>query len=156
MNIHAKVILGAQATRYFDETGKFPTKKKMDDLGGIIFDKYFGSREEYNAYVEALDDSDGWDGWVVVEQKHTQPERENFEDIIKDIFKEGPLVSLYFVTGINMLKEEIDKLSDKEIKEMFSGLLHPQRVRSNITHIHNKINRIKDVQKITEIPNDNL
>jgi hypothetical protein len=72
--------------------------------------------------------------------KQTKPD--NLDNRIKDLLLEGPLVALYFVTGINMLKERIDSMTDEEIVKMFSKLLHPQRVRENVEHLYIKLNRL--------------
>lgn len=142
MYITSKIILGAQATRYYDETGKIPSAKKMEDLGGIVLEKEFKSKEEYDAYISALNESDGWDGCVVVSEDYESPENYTLDDIIKNLLKEGPLVALYFLAGINLLKESVGKMTTEEIKDMFSGLLHPDRVRKNAEYIFNKMNKI--------------
>jgi hypothetical protein len=66
--------------------------------------------------------------------------RENVESKIKNPLEEGPLVALYFTVGISFLKEEIDKMSNEEITEIFSKLLHPDRVRNNVDYIYNALN----------------
>jgi hypothetical protein len=66
----------------------------------------------------------------------------NLDERIKDLLKEGPLVALYFDTGITVLKEKIDGMSDEEISKMFENLLHPEMVRNNIRHIYNKMNNL--------------
>ena len=60
---------------------------------------------------------------------------------IKDLMKEGSLVALYFSTGITFLHEKIESMSDEEISEMFSGLLHPERVRKNIKYLFDELNK---------------
>lgn len=144
MYITSKIILGAEATRHYDETGEIPTDEELEDLGGIVLEKEFKTKEEYEAYIDALDESDGWDGWVVASENYESPEKQSLDDIIKDLLKEGPLVALYFLTGINLLKESIGEMTNEEIKDMFSGLLHPDRVRKNVDHLFEKINKHRE------------
>jgi hypothetical protein len=66
--------------------------------------------------------------------------QENADSKIKNLLNEDPLVAFYFVIGINFLKEKIDKMSDEEIIEMFSKLMHPDRVRNNVDYIYNALN----------------
>lgn len=141
MYITSKIILGAQATRHYDETGEIPSAKELEDFGGIVLEKEFKTKEEYEAYIDALDESDGWEGWVVVSENYESPKNQTLDDIIKDLLKEGPLVALYFLSGINLLKESIGEMTNEEIKDMFSGLLHPDRVRKNVDHLFEKMNK---------------
>jgi hypothetical protein len=66
--------------------------------------------------------------------------RENADIKIKNLLNEGPLVALYFTIGINFLKEKIDEMSDEEITEMFTKLMHPDRVRNNVNYIYKALN----------------
>ena len=68
-------------------------------------------------------------------------ERKNLNDRIKDLMKEGPLVALYITTGISVLNEQIEKMDDKEITEMFSSLFHPNRVRANVKYLYEELNK---------------
>jgi hypothetical protein len=144
MYITSKIILGAEATRYYDETGEIPSDEELEDMGGIVLEKEFKTKEEYEAYIDALDESDGWDGWVVASENYESPENQTIDDIIKDLLKEGPLVALYFLTGINLLKESIEEMTSEEIKDMFSGLLHPDQVRKNVEHLFEKMNKHRE------------
>lgn len=62
------------------------------------------------------------------------------DERIKDVLNEGPLVALYLVTGVNILKEKIDSMSDEEIGKMFEHLLRPSRVRDNINTLYQRLN----------------
>jgi hypothetical protein len=75
-----------------------------------------------------------------MKKKQTKPD--NLDTRIQDLLAEGPLVALYFTTGIGVLKELIDAISDEDIVKMFSTLLHPQRVRNNVEHLYKKLNRL--------------
>jgi hypothetical protein len=66
----------------------------------------------------------------------------NLDERIKDLLKEGPLVALYFDTGIAALKEKIDEMSDEEVSKIFENLLNPERVRNNVEYIYNKLNNL--------------
>ncbi|NDV80775.1 hypothetical protein [Bacteroides sp. 51] len=143
MRVQATIILGDDATRYYNETGRIPSKRKLDELGGIILDKEFGSKEEYDAYIAALEESDGWDDYIVAQETHDLPDKYSLDDRIKHLLAEGPLVALYFLIGINILKDTIDNMKDEELTSMFEGLMHPERVRKNIEHLYDKMNTNK-------------
>ena len=67
--------------------------------------------------------------------------QKNLNDRIKDLMKEGPLVALYFVAGISVLNEQIEKMDDKEVAEMFSSFFHPDTVRANVKYLHEELNK---------------
>ncbi len=66
------------------------------------------------------------------------------DERIKNLLKEGPLVALYFSVAISYFKEQIERMSDDEIRTMFDNLLSPTLVRDSITHIYNRMNLIDD------------
>jgi hypothetical protein len=66
--------------------------------------------------------------------------RKNLDTCIKDLLKEGPLVALYFSVGIDVLNDKIQSMSNEEIVEIFSKLLHPDRVRKNVKYLSDKLN----------------
>lgn len=66
---------------------------------------------------------------------------------IKNALDQGPLAALYFVVGIDVLKERIDALNDDGLIQMFERILAPDRVRSNITHIYQMIHPQQDKQQ---------
>lgn len=72
--------------------------------------------------------------------KRKKEKRESLNDRIKDILGLGPMAALYFVVGIDLLKEKLDGMTNKEVTEMFANLLHPDRVRNNVDTIHKKLN----------------
>lgn len=58
--IKATIILGEQAVGHYNETGDVPNEQWLMDNGGIVDDKKFRTKGEYDAYVQALSDSNGW------------------------------------------------------------------------------------------------
>ncbi|MEG0454902.1 MAG: hypothetical protein RR471_08045 [Bacteroides sp.] len=70
--------------------------------------------------------------------------RKSMDDRIKNLLREGPLVALYFIAGINLLKQQIDDMTDEDVAKMFDNLLNSQRVRNNVEDIYNKLNYPKD------------
>jgi hypothetical protein len=68
--------------------------------------------------------------------------QENMDSRIKSLLSEGPLVALYFVTGINVLKEQVDAMSDEEITAMFSKFLHLDRVRNSLEYLYRALNAL--------------
>ena len=67
--------------------------------------------------------------------------RKSLDSRITELLKEGPLVALYFVAGISVLKEQIEKMSDKEVAELFSSFFHPDTVRKNVKYLFEEINK---------------
>ena len=53
-------------------------------------------------------------------------------------------MALYLSVAISSFKEQIEQMSDEEIKAMFDNLLSPTLVRDSITHIYNRMNLIDD------------
>lgn len=62
------------------------------------------------------------------------------QSVIKNLLNEGPLVGFYFVLAINFFKESIDKMTDEELKEYGAGLIHPDRIRQNVSTMHYRLN----------------
>lgn len=69
--IKATIILGQDAVTRYKETGKLPSKQWLMDNGGIVDEKEFRTKAEYDAYAEALSDSDGWDDYEIIKQNET-------------------------------------------------------------------------------------
>lgn len=74
----------------------------------------------------------------------TSQRHPSMDERIKNLLKEGPLVALYFSAAISSFKEQIERMSDEEIKAMFDNLLSPTLVKDSITHIYNRMNLIDD------------
>lgn len=58
--IKATTIFGDTAVGRYQETGKIPSTRWLNKYGGIVDEVEFKTRAEYNAYVRALNDVDGW------------------------------------------------------------------------------------------------
>ncbi|WP_195594706.1 hypothetical protein [Bacteroides fragilis] len=61
--IKVKVIFGEDAVKEFNATGKIPSETWLMDNGGVIDEKSFRTQEEYNAYIEGMNDADQWDDY---------------------------------------------------------------------------------------------
>lgn len=64
--IKATVICGGSAVREYDEYGKIPTDKWLEDHGGVVDDKQFHTPGEYDAYSKGLADAADWDETILV------------------------------------------------------------------------------------------
>lgn len=64
--IKATVICGGSAVREYDEYGKIPTDKWLEDHGGVVDDKQFNTPGEYDAYSKGLADAADWDETILV------------------------------------------------------------------------------------------
>lgn len=69
--IKTTIILGQDAVMRYRETGKLPSEQWLMDNGGIVDEKEFHTQAEYNAYSEALSDSDGWSDYEIIRQSET-------------------------------------------------------------------------------------
>lgn len=76
--------------------------------------------------------------------KKNNPKREFLDKLIKNSLQEGPLVSLYYVVAIDMLKETVSKMTDEQVVNMFGRLYSAERVRSNIETIYKHLNPEKN------------
>lgn len=77
-------------------------------------------------------------------KKPTPQHRPSMDERIKNLLKEGPLVALYFSVAITNFKEQIEQMSDEQIKAMFENLIHPTSVRNSINHIYNRLHLYDD------------
>jgi hypothetical protein len=141
MYVTSKIIFGSDAVRHYNETGEIPAAKTLEDLDGTVLEKDFKSKEEYDAYISGLEESDGWSDWIVADQNFESPKNYSLDDIIKNLLKEGPLVALYFWVGISLMKEVVEEMTDEDIIVMFSKLFHPDEVREKVEYIFNKMNK---------------
>lgn len=66
--------------------------------------------------------------------------RRDLSTRIKDLMLEGPLVFFYLVTAVDVLKDYVDNMSNKELYKAFGGLLHPDRIRRNVGDMQKKLN----------------
>lgn len=58
--IKVKVIFGEKAVNEYENTGTIPDKQWLQDNGGVVEEKTFRTKEEYDAYVEGINDAHGW------------------------------------------------------------------------------------------------
>lgn len=68
--IEATIILGEEAVARYNETNELPSEEWLMNNGGIVDRIDFRTKAEYDAYVRALSDSDGWNDYQVI--KHGQ------------------------------------------------------------------------------------
>lgn len=66
--IKTTIILGQDAVTRYKETGKLPSKEWLMENGGIVNEKEFHTQAQYDAYAEALSDSDGWNDYEIIRQ----------------------------------------------------------------------------------------
>lgn len=62
------------------------------------------------------------------------------DNCIRNLLKERMFASIYFVSGINALKNKIDMMSDKDICKAFSGLIDPKMIRNDVDYIYKTLN----------------
>lgn len=67
--IEAIVILGKEAVKYYETTGTIPAGQDITGSGGLVLKKQFSTKETYEAYVEALEESDGQVDWRMLPPK---------------------------------------------------------------------------------------
>lgn len=88
--------------------------------------------------------------------KKRQEKSVTVNDRINQALNLGPMAALYFVVGIDQLKERIDSLDDEALSQMFERLLAPDRIRGNIAQIYSIIHPQENGQRTilekTEIP----
>lgn len=80
----------------------------------------------------------------MAKKTNTSQRPPSMDERIKNLLKEGPLVALYFSVAITSFKEQIERMSDEEIRAMFDNLLSPTLVRNSVTHIYNRMNLIDE------------
>jgi hypothetical protein len=54
------VLFGSNVICEYSDTGELPSKEWLEENGGVIDTKTFESKELMNAYLEGLNDADGW------------------------------------------------------------------------------------------------
>jgi hypothetical protein len=54
------VLFGSDVIYEYNDTGEIPSKKWLDENGGVIDTITFNSQKELDAYVKGLNDADGW------------------------------------------------------------------------------------------------
>lgn len=74
--IKATIILGEDAVNHYNETGTLPTDEWLMDNGGVVDEKEFQTKAEYDAYVQALSDASGWGDYQVIKPSDGETESE--------------------------------------------------------------------------------
>ena len=140
--IKATLICGSEAVEHYKETNEVPDSERFEESGCIVLPKEFRSEEEFRAYVDALDEVDGIDDYLLVNRVET--EDTNLDSRIKNLLKEGPLTSLYFVQAMEYFQKHIAEKTDEELRAMFCYLFAPGVIRANARFIHNRLNNLPD------------
>jgi len=58
--IKITVIFGEEAVSKFDKSGKKPSEKWLLFNGGVVDTVTFNTEAEHNAYIQGVNDADGW------------------------------------------------------------------------------------------------
>jgi hypothetical protein len=59
---------------------------------------------------------------------------------ITDIMEEAFFMPLFFVTGMNALKEKISTMNDPDVALLFGNLIPVQAIRKKVDEIHSILN----------------
>lgn len=70
--IKATVIFGEDAVRRYEDTGKLPSAKWLNNYGGLVDEIKFNTKTEFNAYSKALEDADGWNYSTILPPEEIQ------------------------------------------------------------------------------------
>lgn len=65
--IKVMVIHGKEAIKEFESSGMIPSLVWLEENGGAVCEKEFDTLAEYRAYVDALEENDGYDDWRMTE-----------------------------------------------------------------------------------------
>lgn len=111
--IKATIILGEDAVNHYNETGTLPTDEWLMDNGGVVDEKEFQTKAEYDAYVQALSDASGWGDYQVIKPSDGETESELPVE-----------ASVWMRLGITVTgsKEDIEKVLQGD-KTTLAGLL---------------------------------
>jgi hypothetical protein len=75
--VEITVLFGSDVICEYSDTGELPSEEWLNDNGGVIDTKTFESKELMNAYLEGLNDADGWLETLVL------------DDFMKNLLKEN-------------------------------------------------------------------
>lgn len=140
--IKATIIFGSDAVRHYDETEEIPDIEAFEDTGCLIVPKVFQTKEQYDSYVEALDDYDGFNDYRVVDRVETK--ETDLLSRFSRLLREEPLAALYLVTAMEFFRSHIADLSDDKLRKTFEFLIQPGRVRADVGTICNRLNNLPD------------
>jgi hypothetical protein len=82
--IKATIIFGTDAVRHYEETGEVPAPETFNDTGCLVVQKEFASQEHYDAYIEGLEDGDGFNAYTVVEREEAKEQPPNIYKFHQD------------------------------------------------------------------------
>ena len=63
------IIYGKQAARLYSERGIDALLSDNDSLDMQIFERHFSTNAEYQAYLYGIEDSMGWEGYAIMDNK---------------------------------------------------------------------------------------
>lgn len=114
MKIKATAIFGEMGIAYFNETGQIPGEEIVFEDGSLVYDKEFPSKELYDVYVSALEESDGTNGWKVVDYKEVPDKTtsgQSYSSRIDDLQKE---LTAEIVGYLKKLKHKFIVIPDED------------------------------------------
>lgn len=85
-------IFGQNAVTEYEKTGTIPSEDKEFPDGSLIVQKEFATIQERDAYIEALNDSDGTDNWRVVPAEIPTSTKLQFRHAQNNIWTDFPKV----------------------------------------------------------------
>lgn len=65
------------------------------------------------------------------------------QQAIKDLLAENFIAGLYFVMGIECLKERVDSATEEDVSKMFGGIIHPATAKQHVEYIHECLNNLE-------------
>lgn len=69
--ITATLILGGDAVRQYNTTGRIPSAEWLMDNGGVVKNIEFPTQAEYDAYMQGVSDAHLWDDYHVIPKSDT-------------------------------------------------------------------------------------
>ncbi len=84
--ITVTAIFGEDAVREFDTTGQIPSEKWLMDNGGVVEEKIFRTQEEYDTYMEGVNDTAEWGDSHFLEPEITPDDNMPVPSFTKRIF----------------------------------------------------------------------
>lgn len=119
--VKATIILGEDAVKHYNETGTPPSDEWLMDNGGVVDEKEFQTKAEYDAYVQALSDASGWGDYQVIGPPDVRTESELPVE-----------ASVWLRLGITVTgsKEDIEKILQGD-EAAFASLLKKKKFNIN-------------------------
>ncbi|GAB6013556.1 hypothetical protein [Viscerimonas tarda] len=66
--VSVTIIFGTEAVREYEDSGEIPSEEWLEANGGVVDEKTFKSQGLMNAYLEGLNDADGWLDTLVLDE----------------------------------------------------------------------------------------